>query len=375
MSPSDLKELAGFPAPLRALVEAELQAGNTVVELGHGFPAAPCGAYLKLGRLVTTRPRESAGDLVFYERNMPGYSGEFTHAARHFFVLEPPHPPEPPPDMDAIRAGLSRGSRPAAKPAAAPEPSHRKNPRNETSDPPRKPASEPGPAPDPVPARAFAPKTSPVQTTGADRVERFRASMALDYDAWKEGTGYDLSLLHGASPADRAAIESLLLARTPPEDWRDIEALAALDTPRAREVLQATLADPRPAVRLAVHRFAPELLSEQRRAESLVQALATAVTFGGLTETLAEVEQFHPPPVITALLRGLVERDGPTAVHLAAMLYYLHGQADSAFDWTHRPFFLRFHTDDPGERETVVRELCATLRIDPRRCFPPKPAT
>ncbi|MBL9191853.1 MAG: hypothetical protein JNJ82_05815 [Opitutaceae bacterium] len=375
MSPSDLKELAGFPAPLRALVEAELQAGNTVVELGHGFPAAPCGAYLKLGRRVTTRPRESAGELDFYERNMPGYSGEFTHAARHFFVLEPPHPPEPPPDMDAIRAGLSRGSRPAAKPAAAPESAHRKIPRNETLGPPRKRAPEPAPAPNPAPARASARKTSAVQTTDADRVERFRASMALDYDAWKEGTGYDLSLLRGASPADRAAIEALLLARTPPENWRDIEALAALDTPRAREVLQAALADPHPAVRLAVHRFAPELLSEQRRTESLVQALATAETFGGLTETLAEVEQFHPPPVITALLRGLVERDGPTAVHLAAMLYYLHGKADSPFDWSHRPFFLRFHTTDPAEREQAARDLCSALAIDLRRCFPPEPAT
>lgn len=96
-------ELAQFPAALKALVEAELAAGNTFEEIGHSHPAPPVGAYIKLANKVSTRPRASGDGLDFYERNSPIYSGEFTDAKRFFFVLEPPDPPPPEPDMDAIR--------------------------------------------------------------------------------------------------------------------------------------------------------------------------------------------------------------------------------------------------------------------------------
>jgi hypothetical protein len=97
------KQLAQFPAALRALVQAELAAGNSILEIGGGHPAPPVGACLKLAKKVSTRPRASGNGLTFYERNSSLYSGEFTDATRFFFVLEPPNPPPPEPDMDAIR--------------------------------------------------------------------------------------------------------------------------------------------------------------------------------------------------------------------------------------------------------------------------------
>lgn len=96
-------EFAGFPPVLRELVLAELAAGNEIIEFAHGFPAAPCGACIKLARPVTSRPRQKTPELDFYERNGSSHAGEFTDAKRHFFVLEAPHPPPPEPDMDAIR--------------------------------------------------------------------------------------------------------------------------------------------------------------------------------------------------------------------------------------------------------------------------------
>ena len=74
-----------------------------------------------------------------------------------------------------------------------------------------------------------------------------------------------------------------------------------------------------------------------------------------------EVEEFHPPAVIDALLRGVLKRDGETAVHYAAMLMFIYGKATSSFDWEHRPFFLQFNTDDRHERQTAYRELCARI--------------
>ena len=100
------KELAQFPPVLKALIEAELAAGNSIVEIGSGHPAPPVGACAKLANKVSTRPRDSSNGLDFYERNGSSHSGEFTDDKRFFFVLEPPNPPPPEPDMDAIRKAL-----------------------------------------------------------------------------------------------------------------------------------------------------------------------------------------------------------------------------------------------------------------------------
>lgn len=100
------KELAQFPPVLKALIEAELAAGNSIVEIGSGHPAPPVGACAKLANKVSTRPRDSSNGLDFYERNGSSHSGEFTDDKRFFFVLEPPNPPPPEPDMDAIRKSL-----------------------------------------------------------------------------------------------------------------------------------------------------------------------------------------------------------------------------------------------------------------------------
>jgi hypothetical protein len=350
------QEFARFPAVLRDLVAAELAAGNAIAEFAHGFPAAPCGAYIQLARPVTSRPRQKTPELDFYDRHGSDYSGEFTDDLRHFFVLEPPHPPEPEPDMDAIRAGLAV-NRAAPDPSSAP-PEAAPKPRRAESRGRR--SAEGG---DQVPAKQ-APESL---------VSRFRASMTLDYEKWHDGIGYDLELLGQASPEELEAIEALLLQRNA-ADWRDVEALAALDSERARKALKAALNSSSVEVRMAVHAHAPELLTEAQRSASLVQALEAAESFAGLSQTLLEVEDFHPPEVVAALLRGLLARDGGTACHYAAMLYFLHGQASSPFDWAHRPVFLRFNTDDRAQREQAARELCATIGVDPRTCMePPAP--
>lgn len=348
-------EFARFPAVLRELVTAELAAGNTVEEFGHGFPAAPCGAYIKLAREVTTRPRVKTADLHFYNRDRSNYSGEYTDAQRHFFVLEPAHPPPPPPDMDAIRAELEEKQRAAdaaryAAQGAIPE----------RFDPPR-PADTDG--------------TAGRQSEGApsSAVARFRASMEIGHEKWHDGVGYDLSILEEATPEESRAIEEILIRRL--TDWRDVEALAAIRSQRAEAALKHALSTGDTKVRLAVLSHAPELVTERQRVDSLVQALERSEIHTGLSEALDEVAEFHPPEIVRTLLRGLMERDGGTAVHFAALLYFIHGKAPEPFDWTQRPFFLRFNTADLAEREQVVRELCATLGADPSHCIPPKPAT
>lgn len=324
--------LGRFPSALLGLLEAELAAGNAIVEIASSFPAPPAGAYVMLARRVSTRPRASGDGLVFHERNSSQYSGEFSDPKRHFFVLEPPRPPEPEQDMDVIRA--------ARQPVGGPQ-----DGRDHADTPP---ASRPSTG------------SQPERVVQSDVLDRFRASMVLDYEKWREGIGYDLTVLREATAGELAAIEDIL-ARHQPRDWRDVEALAAIGSPRARVALREALGDDNASVRMAVHRFVPELVSERERTASLVSALERAEFFGGLTEALGEVQRFHPPEILEALWRGLREREGGVAVHFAAMLWCLHGKAASAFDWKERPFFLRFNTADPAARGEAIRELRARL--------------
>lgn len=201
-----------------------------------------------------------------------------------------------------------------------------------------------------------------------DAVSRFRESMTCTYERWHDGIGYDLEALRSATAAERAAIEELLLPHGI-DDWRDVEALAACDTPRAAAALRQALHHANHQVRAAVLRHAPQLASESEQTATLVAALAGAEFYGGLTQALQQVETHHPPEVIAALLRGVLARDGATAVHFAAMLMYLHGQASSSFDWAQRPFYLQFHTDDAAQRRECFRELCARIGVAPEPYF------
>ncbi len=309
-----LSDASAMPRVLRELLEAELAAGNEICEVFHSFPSPPVGACFLLARHVTTRPRASGDGVEFYDRNSSSYSGEFTDAQRFFFILEPPHPPPPEPEPDAIRAtGLAQAT---LEPAAA-----------ETE----------------------------------DAVRRFVQSMAMDYEMWHDGTGYDLEIIRNATPEGRARIEALLAARGV-RDARDVEALAAIDSPRARGLLAEALRAGDPAIQAAVLRCAPGAVSHGERLAALVSQIAGAEVYGGLTQALLEVEEFHPPEVIDALFRGVLARSGAIAGDFAALLMYLHGKAESAFDWELRPFFLQFQE---GDRETLFRELCAKVEVDP----------
>lgn len=342
LTPENQKDFDSLPAALRQLLEAELAAGNEIVEVAHCFPSPPAGAYFKLARPVSTCPRASHADIHFYDRNNSSYSGEFTDAKRFYFILEPPLPPPPEPDMDAIRAEREEKQRVAdARLYAAQLRARSKyqEPRIEAGQPP-------------------APPKPPTL------VDHFRESMVMNYERWHDGIGYDLDLLKRAAPEELAEIENLLVSRGV-SDWRDVEALAALNSPRAGVLLLDTLKRGKRELAVAVLRYAPNLVSETDRTATLVAALEQCDFYSGLTQTLREVETFHPPQVIAALLRGALARNGDVAVHFAAMLMFLHGKTSSAFDWDHRPFFLKFNTDDRGAREQVFRELCAKIGVEP----------
>src|SRR5436190_16738535 len=94
-------DIDAMPAALRALLDAELAAGNTIVEVSHGFPAPPCGACIKLAKSILTPPGEG-----LKARSWPNWdrSSGFTDEQGHFFVLSPPEEEPVQLSMDEIRS-------------------------------------------------------------------------------------------------------------------------------------------------------------------------------------------------------------------------------------------------------------------------------
>jgi len=319
-----------LPPELRALLDAELAAGNEIAEVGPSFPAPPAGAYFKLAKKVTTRPRKAGKGLRFRDVNSSLYSGEFGDERKFYFILEPPGPPPPEPDMNAIRNSYTSSYQP--------------------------PVSQ-----DPITA-VRDPQTS---------FERFKDSMAIDYEKWHDGIGYDLDAIASASPSERKEIETLLLARGA-KDWRDVEALAALKTAKANEAIVAAASGGSEEVRMAALDRAPELFPDTERTTAIVNALDSAVLYGGLSATLQEARKHHPPEVVAALLRATLHREGEVAYHCAATLLHIHQKIASRHGIEGRPFLLRFNTTSQGERRTAFRDLCEKIELDPRPYLKPQ---
>jgi hypothetical protein len=203
-----------------------------------------------------------------------------------------------------------------------------------------------------------APLVSPLQ--------RFEKSMEIDYEKWHDGVGYDIDAIKLASATELKEIEQFLVQHSP-RDWRDIEALAQIDTKSAQQTIKDAIDDPNPAVRIAVTRFAPNLVTSNKRSQSLIRALQSAEIYGGLSQALDDIEEYHPKEVKEALIEGLLNREGEVAVLFAAMLFYIYGKATGPFDMKQRPFFLRFNTEDKKERVQVFLDLCKQLNIDPEK--------
>jgi len=201
--------------------------------------------------------------------------------------------------------------------------------------------------------------------------ERFLDSMAIDFERWHDGTGYDLDALDEMTPAERREIEAMLIGKAE-QDWRDFEALKHLDTPKAREAIRRGLDAADPETRAAAARHLDE--DDPERGRALARALGEAAPFEGLSPLLDEAAEFHPPEVVDALLRGAATSEDETvAVNYAAMLYYIHGLAEEPFDWSHRPFFLRFG-EGGAERSAAFDELCRAIGVDPAPYRRPGPA-
>lgn len=200
----------------------------------------------------------------------------------------------------------------------------------------------------------------------SDAYRRFTSSMQIDYEKWREGIGYDLEALSELEPAELKSIVSTLsqkLTSTP--DWRDVDALAAIELPEARKALKkAAEKCSKPDVRLrAVEALADAGVNNDLEGE-IVKQLQAAKTSGEYSYALDLAEEHPTPAVKRAVLELAYEgQDRVCRCSAATMSLYLFGKLTSRYDWDHRPLTLRFG-EGPEELAAAFRELCKLIEVD-----------
>jgi hypothetical protein len=206
-----------------------------------------------------------------------------------------------------------------------------------------------------------APNTTTAPSNEKTLVEKFRDSMAMNYERWHDGIGYDVHLIDQATPAERSQIESLVFAE-PVTEWFVVEALARLRTPRCMNKLNDTLAcHTSHEVKLAISEYAADLITPQQRSAILIAALREAPITKGIPQALRQIVEYHPTEIIEALLQATLQREGDVAMHCAALLLLLHGAASSTFDRAHLSFLQRFASTAPDERVAAHQDLQTRL--------------
>jgi hypothetical protein len=194
--------------------------------------------------------------------------------------------------------------------------------------------------------------------------DRFIKSMHIGYIEWHDGISYDLDALDELASDEKDEVEAVLISRKN-EDWRDTQALARIGSPSAFAAIEESTRGPNRTVRLAAGKY----LHAIGRLDDLSDLICEALQNGTLGDGLAEAEQlasqFPSDKVKRTLLSGALRSTDGRAVRFVGILFYLYGKAKEPFDWSQRPFFLRFLSSDPPERYAVFDEMCQLLHVDP----------
>ncbi|CAN5402091.1 hypothetical protein BH10PLA1_BH10PLA1_15420 [soil metagenome] len=194
--------------------------------------------------------------------------------------------------------------------------------------------------------------------------DTFRKSMKLDFDAWKEGTGYDMDAFDGMTADEKTAVVKEILARgtEEPLDWRDMEILSHENSREAFDRLRDELVGRSCDQQSKALRYTFQ--AERRMGEAvfdnmLARILDAVTSDDGVTQSLICVDMYCGPRTKAALDRGMRERPD-VAIHFACKLLNLAEVADDwvDFDPRYRPTLVKLL---PGSRPAERAEALAKV--------------
>ncbi|BCY17463.1 MAG: HEAT repeat domain-containing protein [Chloroflexi bacterium] len=214
-----------------------------------------------------------------------------------------------------------------------------------------------------MPSSEFRRESGDPQPATGKAYDRFMESMKIDYYKWHDGIGYDLDALNELDSSELKQVEDLLISRKD-RDWRDVEALAALNTPGSIQALRDTLTSPNLECRLMAVRYLKDLGIEDHIEEVIVQTLPQTSIGDGMTYALTLAKLYQTENIRRAVLRSAFTGKDDIRVHCAAMALYLYGISKSDFDKDFKIIF-EFHEKDFNARKRIFERLCAMVRVNP----------
>jgi hypothetical protein len=195
--------------------------------------------------------------------------------------------------------------------------------------------------------------------------QRFLQSMKIGYEEWHDGTGYDLEALRSLGPEEKQQAEDLLVSRC--SDFRGIEALDAMGTDRALDRIEGLLLSHDLELRLNAARvLAKRKRIPSEKVENILLDTLPNVTIGkGLTQAMSLAEAYPSEAVRRRLLYCALKGNDDVRIHAAALAHFLLGGSTMAFDWAHRPLYLRLGSRDRTDRQAGYEELCRSVGVAP----------
>ena len=179
---------------------------------------------------------------------------------------------------------------------------------------------------------------------------RFVASLEMDLDKWRDGTGYDLAALGEMAEIERGAIREMIAARlgnhNRAADWRDLEAAEALDL---TEAIAGRANDDDPQTRRRVK----EALGDTAAvAAELSDTIANSRDSDAVSKALDHVSNYPTEAVKQAVIARVRKMDSQF-IYASMVMLEVFGGVDDAF--AERPFL--FEVQEQGRDGELMERL------------------
>lgn len=186
----------------------------------------------------------------------------------------------------------------------------------------------------------------------------FVASLEMNFDAWREGTGYDLTALRAMNDTERGAIREWVAARLDNRnraaDWRDLEVAAALGL-TASLAHRAEDEDPRTRLRAKL------ALGDSA---AVIAELCETIAHGDDEDAVSKALDYVPTYPVDSVKRALiarVRRVDSKFIYASMVMLEVFGGVKDAF--AERPFL--FSVQSEGRGGPLMAQLIGRVEAVP----------